>query len=224
MQAVSGDSGLDEAAELLLIAFLVLGFKFAHIIGNMATKDVLAQHLSIQGVLFLVKSGEALLTVREIDTSVDGTLHGGKDLGSGRGASQTNIKIGLKGTGTIFFIEFGLVDAKVGQHTTSAEETSAVGGGKVGQTDLDTIVGQLVRVSRSKDEISLNLGIDDLADDVGVGEADNEAILAGVVLVLVLDDQTLAGIIIGLSLTTTTILYLEALKVGFIFDTLDKRL
>ncbi len=68
----------------------------------------------------------------------------------------------------------------------------------------------------------MDLGINELTDDVGVGETNNETILGGIVLVLVLDDQALASIVVSLSLTTTTVLNLETLEVGFIFDDFDK--
>lgn len=75
-----------------------------------------------------------------------------------------------------------------------------------------------MRVSGSQNDITLDLGINDLTDDIGVSDTDNETVLGGVVLVLVLDDQTLTSIVIGLSLTATTILNLETLVVGSIFN------
>lgn len=108
--------------------------------------------------------------------------------------------------------------------TTSAQQTSAVDGRVVGQTDLDAESGELVSISSSNDDITLDLGVEDLADDVGIGDADNEAVLGSVVLVLVLDDQALASIVISLSLTAATILDLVAFEVSFILLDLDERL
>jgi hypothetical protein len=48
-----------------------------------------------------------------------------------------------------------------------------------------------------EDLVTANLGVDDLADDVLVGEADNEAVLGRIVLVLGLGDQPLTRIVIG---------------------------
>ena len=42
--------------------------------------------------------------------------------------------------------------------------------------------------------------VTDLADDVSVGESHNHPVLGGVVLILVLDDQSFAGKVISLSL------------------------
>jgi hypothetical protein len=48
--------------------------------------------------------------------------------------------------------------------------------------------------------ITINLGVDDLGDDVLVGETDNKAVLWRVVLVLGLNDETFTSIVISLSL------------------------
>lgn len=45
-----------------------------------------------------------------------------------------------------------------------------------------------------------------LAGDVLVGEADDQTVLVGVVLVLVLLHQTKAGTVVGLALTAATVL------------------
>jgi hypothetical protein len=46
----------------------------------------------------------------------------------------------------------------------------------------------------------LDFGVDHLADDVGVGETNNESVFGRVVFVLVLGDQLLASIVVGLTL------------------------
>ena len=55
-----------------------------------------------------------------------------------------------------------------------------------------------------------------LADDVLVGETDNQAVLGSVVLVLVLNDQPLTGIVVGLSLPAPLELDLVPLEVGLV--------
>lgn len=65
-------------------------------------------------------------------------------------------------------------------------------------------------VGGAEDLVAGDLGGDDLADNVLVGEANNEAIFGSVVLVLRLSDETLAGVIVGLSCTTTLVLGLVA--------------
>lgn len=57
-------------------------------------------------------------------------------------------------------------------------------------------------VSGADNTVPFNAGVRNLAGDVTVAQTDNQTILRGVVFVLVLEDQTLAGIVIGLALTT----------------------
>jgi hypothetical protein len=47
--------------------------------------------------------------------------------------------------------------------------------------------------------ITVNLGVDDLGDDVSVGETNNKSVLWRVVLVLGLNNKTLSGVVISLS-------------------------
>ena len=80
------------------------------------------------------------------------------------------------------FISLGLVKS----HT----------GSPVGQTVVDAIAGELLRGRSAKNEIALEASVDNLNDDLLVGEADNKAVLGCVVLVLGLSDQALAGIVL----------------------------
>lgn len=63
--------------------------------------------------------------------------------------------------------------AELGQSPTSDQQTSSVRGGPVGQTVLDTVSGELFGRSVGEDEITLELGVDDLADDLLVGDSDD---------------------------------------------------
>jgi len=83
--------------------------------------------------------------------------------------------------------------------TAGDQETDRVGGGPVGKTVLNTVSLELVGVGSDEDLVTSDLGGDDLADDVAVGEANDQAVLGGVVLVLGLGDETLAGVVVGLS-------------------------
>ena len=47
--------------------------------------------------------------------------------------------------------------------------------------------------------ITVDLGVDDLGDDVSVGETNNKSVLWRVVLVLGLNNKTLSGVVISLS-------------------------
>jgi hypothetical protein len=55
-------------------------------------------------------------------------------------------------------------------------------------------------ISSSEHIVTLNLGGDNLAHDILVGDADNDAVLGGVVLVLILADKLLASVVVSLTL------------------------
>jgi hypothetical protein len=138
---------------------------------------------------------------------------------------KAGVEEGFEGTGRVLVgIELDLVDAEGGKDTSGDQETCAVDGSIVGEANRDPIVGKLVCIGSSNDKVTLDAGTDDLTDDVRVCDANDETVLWCVVLVLVLDDQTFAGIVVGLALTTTTVLNLEAFEVGLVLDGLDKRL
>ena len=223
-QVVSSDASLDEAAELTSISFGLIFLQLTHVIGNMTTEQVLAQNFSVQSALGSIVAGETLFAVGNVQSTINGTLEGSEALGTSAGTSQTDVQESLESTTTVFFIEFGLVETKLDEGTASAQQTSAVDGRVVGQTNLDTESREFVSISSSQNDITLNLGVDDLADDVSVSDTDNEAVLGSVVLVLVLDDQALASIVVSLSFTATTVLDLVAFEVSFILLDLDERL
>ncbi len=79
-------------------------------------------------------------------------------------------------------------------------------------------------VGGSDDPVALDAGIGNLTADVLVGGADDHAVLGRIILVLVLDDKTLAGIVVGLALTAPAELDLEPLEVSLGLDCFDKYL
>merc|ERR1739847_79330 len=94
------------------------------------------------------------------------------------------------------------------QKTTSAQKTDAVRGGVVGQTNLKAVALELTCVGCSVADIAADLGRDNLADNVFVAEAHNEAVLRRSELDLVRGDETLAHIVVRLSLTTALVVRL----------------
>ena len=66
-----------------------------------------------------------------------------------------------------------LVDLEFLQGTSCDKETSGICGRPVCKTVLDSISLELMRVCRSEDFVARNLGGDDLADDISVGESNN---------------------------------------------------
>ena len=75
-----------------------------------------------------------------------------------------------------------------------------------GCTHSDAVGLELVGVRSHEDLVTANLRGDDLSNDVAVGEADDEAVLGRIVLVLGLSGQALAGIVIGLALAAALVL------------------
>ena len=223
-EIVSSDASSNETAELLFVTFFVILLEFTHVFGNMVTEYVFTKNFGIKTILLLIISREALIRMRNIKSSIDSTLHGGKDFGTSSGATKTDIEIGLKGTGAVFLVKFGFVKTEISQDAASTEKTSAIGGSIIGKANLNTIVGKLVSIGRSNDKVSLNLGVYNLADNISIGETNNQTILGGIVLVLVLNDQAFASIVISLALTASAILDLEAFEISLVFNSLDERL
>lgn len=220
------DLVLDVLLELRLVALLIVVGKTLHVLSDVAADNVVAEGLGIELLRLDVETGEAVLRVGDEDTTVGGTLHGTEDTVTSGGTDKTNVEEGLEGTALAIVGLNGLgelvltvglldtsevtVDTELLERTAGQQETSGVGGSPVGQTLGDTVALQLVRVSRGQDLVTRDLRVDDLSDDVAVGETDDHAVLGRIVLVLGLGDQALAGIVVGLTLTATTVLSLVA--------------
>lgn len=205
-----------------------------HVLRNVATEDVLPQGLSIEALALRVVSGETVLGVRDVETTVRSTFHGTEDTGTSGGLVETNIQMALEWAAGFIIIAFGslgklvlsisllntsesFIKAKLGQSSASEEKTSGIGGSPVCQTMLDPVALELMGVGGSENLVTSNLRGDDLADDLGnmldlsilevlvgdtyitVGEANNEPVLWSTVLGLVLGNQSLTGIVVGLS-------------------------
>jgi hypothetical protein len=213
LDLVGGDALLEEGSELLLVALLIFLLEVLHVLSNVDTEDVVAEELVIVGLGLNVVTRETRAGVGDVETTVGGTLQGTKDTGTSRGAGNTDVKEGLEGTGTLL-VGLSLLDsaiglgdtlvlvskAKLGQDTAGKEQTGGVGSRPVGQTTLDAVAGKLVGVGSGQDKVTLELGVHDLADNVTVGEANHQSVLGRVVLVLGLDDQPLASVVVGLAL------------------------
>ena len=74
----------------------------------------------------------------------------------------------------------------------------------------NAIALEFVTVRCAEDLVAGDFRCDDLSDDVAVCEADDEAVLGSIVLVLGLGDEALTGVVVGLSLTSSLVLSLEA--------------
>ena len=203
----------------------------------MLAEDVVTVHGRLEGLLLVVVAGEALLGVGDVETAVGGALQSAEDAGTGGGAGETDIETGAEGTGSVVLVLdaedlsvdlglalVGLVESELVEDAAGEEEAGAVGGGVVGESDLHAVAGELVRVGGGHNLVSLQTGVRYLAGDVAVGGAHDHTVLGGVVFVLVLDDQALAGVVVGLTLPAPAELDLVPLEVRLVLHNLDERL
>lgn len=153
-----------------------------------------------------------------------GTLHGTENTSTSRGSCETDIKESLEwsalsvitlsglsqGELSISLLNTGelLIKTELLEDTAGDEKTSAVSSSPVGETLGDAVCCELVAVSGSEDLVTGDLGGHDLHNNVAVGETNDEPVLRSIVLVLGLGDETLASVVIGLSLLTTLVLSL----------------
>lgn len=181
-----------------------------------------------------VSSGESLGLVGDVETTVTGTLHGSENTVTGGGADETDIEESLEGSGTFsvgrdvveitsdLVVSLVLVsETLVGKESSGGEETNTVGSGVVSSSSVESVGGELLGVSVDEADISLEGSVDDLADDSLVGSSDNESVLSGVVLILILEDQSTSGVVISLSLTSPAELSLVAHRVRLVLQNLN---
>jgi hypothetical protein len=158
-----------------------------------------------------------------VDATVNCTLEGTEDSVTGGGSDETNIEESAEGASVL--IDALVVDveelavgslntlvevshAEVGEESSGDEETGGVRGGVVGETSLETELLELLGVSFAENSIALDGGVDDLDDNLGVGAADAESVLLGLVLVLVLLDESPSCLVVGLSFSSSPVLNL----------------
>ena len=226
LNVTSVDLLLDVLDELGAVALLIIIGKVLHVLSDVTAGDVLAEGLGVELLGLDVETGETVLGVGDEDTTVGGTLHGTEDTGTSGGTDKTNVEEGLEGAAgaivglnglgegvlavSLLDTSEVLVEAELGQSTAGKQQTSGVGGSPVGETLGDAVALELVAVGSAEDLVTGDLRVDDLSDDVAVGETNDHAVLGRIVLVLGLGDQALTGIVVGLTLTTTAVLGLVA--------------
>lgn len=151
----------------------------------MATVDVRLKDLGVELLGLGVKAGEAALRVRDEDTAVARALHGTEHARTGRGAREADVEealeragLALDGLGELELarrLGDALVlvgEAELGEGAARDEEAGRVARGPVGQAVLDAVARQLVRVGGREDDVTLELGRDDLAGRGGAREGE----------------------------------------------------
>mmetsp|Transcript_34087 Transcript_34087/g.71752 ORF Transcript_34087/g.71752 Transcript_34087/m.71752 type:complete len:301 (-) Transcript_34087:62-964(-) len=237
LQAISLNVFLKVAGELGLVLGVILLFEVLHVLTDVSTKDALTVHISIVLLRITVVSRETLLGMRNVKSTISGTLQGTENTASSGGGLASNIQQGPKGTLVLIHLIhivgsltngsgdnvavhliialINIIQSNLLEQTTSAQKSGAVSGGVVLKSNTQSISGQLVRAGRGKDAISINETVGNLADDLTVGETHDETVLGRLVLILCLAAETLALTVVGLTLTATTVLDLVPLVVRF---------
>jgi len=235
LQAVGSDAVLQKLTELLLVSLLILLQERLHVVSDVLSEDVVLVHFRIVFFAFGVESREALIGVRDINAAIDGTLESAEDLGAGRRAGETDVEVSAEGAvlsinilhAEVLAVGISLalvnfVETVLGQDSPGDQEAGAVGGGIVGQPDLDAVFGEFVSVSGLDDHVSVNTGVRYLTDDVLVGKSNDQSVLGSVVLVLILANKAFTGKVVGFALATALVFDLKPFEVGFIFDNFDE--
>ena len=170
--AVGGDSELDEAGELALVRLVVVLLQVPHVVGHVLAEDVVTVHTRVEVLALGVVAGEAFVAVRDVETAIDGALHGSEHLGAGGGARQTDVQVAAERARTVVHrlhqvvgavhVLVALVHGVEGdllEQPARDQQTGAVGSRVVGEPDLDAVLGQLVSVCGAHDHVSLKTSI-----------------------------------------------------------------
>jgi len=251
---LGGGESLLPAGELLVEELLVLLLELFVVLLDVLTEDVLSMFVSVERgglvvITFLLASlalggnlngntvsGESLLVVRDVETTITSTLQGAENSVSGGGADKTDIEVGLERTSVFLDVVQNTEELSVdlggtlvhvshfllGEETTGGEETGGVGSGVVGKTSLETETLKLERISGNHGVITSDGGVHNLGDDSSVGSADDKSVLSGVVLVLVVDDESLSGEVVGLSLSSPSEFGLVSAGVSLVLEDLNE--
>lgn len=176
----------------LVLNLLVTGISFdflAALVGNnLGFNDLVA--------------GETLFVVRDVETTIAGTLHAAEDTVTSCGANETDIEMGFEGAAVLVHFIANREELAIngsltlvhvshtleGEQAASEQKTSGVSGRVVGETSGDVELSELLGVSSAHGAITLNGSVNNLGDNSAVGSADTEAVLLLVVLVFVLED------------------------------------
>lgn len=108
------------------------------------------------------------------------------------------------------------VETEFLKDSASDEESGGVSGRVIGQTNGDSVTGELMRVGGADNNVTDQTSIGNLGDDILIGDADNESVLWSVVLILVLDTKTLSGEVVSLAFASSSKLDLVSLEVGLV--------
>jgi len=98
---LSGSQGLFNSGELSLEIFRGVFLKFGHVVINMNSEDSFSVDSSIilvSRIGILGESGESLLVVGDIESTIRGSFHGSEDSLSDSGVDNSDIEEGFEGS------------------------------------------------------------------------------------------------------------------------------
>lgn len=192
--------------ELLLVLGVIFLLEVLHVLTNVSTEDALTVHVRVVLLGVTVVTRESLLGMGDVKSTIGGALQGTEDTASSGGGLASNIEKSTEGTLVLIDlinVVCGLTDrgrddisidlvitlvniiqTNLLEETTSAQQSSTVGGGVVLKTDLQSVTGEFVRAGRRKDTVTIDQGVHDLADHLTVGETNDDTVLGGLVLIL----------------------------------------
>jgi hypothetical protein len=116
--------------------------------------------------------------VGDVEAAVDGALESAEDLGASGGADEPDVKdagerpvVALRLHQVVLAIRLLLalillIHPELLQQAARDKQAGAVARGVVGEANLDAVLGQLMRVGGRQADVTHNLGVHDLADDI----------------------------------------------------------
>lgn len=246
LKTIAFDLGIDVLGEVLLVLLVIFLLEVLHVFGDVSSEDAFAVRIGIVFLGITVVSRESLLGVRNVQTTISGSLEGSKNAVSSGSGLAANIQKGTEGSLVVidflhvvglvvvfgldnFGIDLGvslvdLIESKLLKETTGAKKTGAISSGVVFQTNGKSVTSELGGLSLAENAISIDQGVRDLADNLGVGETNDESVLGRLVLVLGLSTQSLTLTVVSLSFASASELDLVPREVGLGLSFLNERL
>jgi len=126
----------DVLGELPLVGFLIFIHQLPHVISNMDTHDVFTVSFSIEVLRFSIVARESFGAVRDVNATINCTLHHTKNTCPSGGTGKTNIQVCLECSRAIFYI-------------LNIESTS----GDLGATLVDCVQLELLQQLQNKDTL-----------------------------------------------------------------------
>jgi len=180
---------------------------------------------------FHAAARETSFVVWNVKATVTNALHSTENSVTSSRAHETNIEVSLEwaslrfGVSDVPELSIGsshtdklAVDFLVLQKSAGKKEASCVSGSVVGKTAFDAVVHKFLRIGSTDCHIALEGRVDNRSKDTLVGETNNQAVLLRVVLILVVNDKSLASVVVRLSLSSAAELSLISFRVCFVLE------